>query len=146
MGRLGCGIAGAALAALMPLCEALAEERKACRQFRVTFQTELAAPPGKVMLGKRQVGVVEGASGGRELAVCIDARFAGEMERNTFCFVSGDELMIYNVWSTGEDLPEGSSVPGFATRWGAALHEAKEMGAAFLGKLLELLRRVLGNG
>lgn len=148
MQRVQQGIAGAVFAVLMAFCEAGAAERKECRQFRVTFLTELAEIPSHVMLGDKRIGVVEGGEStgtGQELAVCIDARWAGEIEQHTTCYVSKDRLVVYNVWSSGVDVAEGGMIRGFASRWELAVHEAGDLLGAALRKTLELLRTMTGK-
>jgi len=57
--------------------------------------------------------------------ICIDAKHASKMEKNTVCYISKHSIIVYNVWASGQDLPENSTVPGFSNKLSLFWYEIK---------------------
>lgn len=124
--------------------EALGSENSRCKRFQVIFDKGLEAVPTKVYLRDTVIGApsmeISEDDVVRSLEVCIDERHVHEFEQNTICYVLGDKLLVYNIWSTGERLPEHGQVRGLSGKTGLFWYELK----LFLGYVRDTLTRTLG--
>lgn len=66
-------------------------------------------------------------SNSKKVSICIDGGHSGAIEKNTVCYVSNDQIIVYNIWSTGIDLKEGESVKGFISRLRLFGYEVQEI-------------------
>lgn len=57
--------------------------------------------------------------------ICVDKKHSSEIEKNTVCYISENSIIIYNVWASGKDLPENSTVPGFSNKFSLFWYETK---------------------
>ncbi|MYL85366.1 hypothetical protein GTA51_19935 [Desulfovibrio aerotolerans] len=86
-----------------------------------------------------------GVAGFQKLVVCIENEYTGNIEKNSICYLSGDKLMIYNVWSTGVALREGESLNGFPSRNSVHIYEARMMFDAAMEYVVSFFREQLRN-
>jgi len=102
-----------------------------CKTFRVIFENTISNIPQSVYANGERIGKVDRSENidGNSLVVfvCIDNKHSGKFEKNSVCYVSGDKIVVYNVWSTGVDLKEGESVRGFTGRIDLYVYEVKEL-------------------
>ena len=82
-----------------------------------------------VFHGGDQIGTIINADNqqieSNMIDICIDKKHSSEIEKNTVCYVSENSIIIYNVWASGTDLPENSTVPGFSSKLSLFLYEIK---------------------
>lgn len=57
--------------------------------------------------------------------ICIDNKYSSEIEKNTVCYVSDSSIIVYNVWASGNDIPEHSIVPCFSSKLSLFWYEIK---------------------
>lgn len=111
--------------------QAFAANNDACKTFRVVFENKISNIPKYVFANGVKIGNTERSEtvSGSSLVVfvCIDNKDSGKFEKNSACYVSGDKMIVYNVWSTGVDLKEGESIRGFTDRIDLYVYEAKEL-------------------
>lgn len=108
-----------------------AQNASICKTFRVVFENTISNIPQNVYSNGEIIGKVDRSEvmngGSMVVFVCIDSKHAGKFEKNSACYVSGDKIIVYNVWSTGVDLKEGESVRGFTGRIDLYMYEFKEL-------------------
>lgn len=100
-----------------------------CKKFQVSFSSPLNTSLDGVFHGGSQIGEVispETQNGSSNmLQICIDADHSSEIEKNTVCYMSDKSLIVYNVWASGKDLPEHSTIPGFSSKISLFWYELK---------------------
>lgn len=137
------------MAMLGDLFFARAAQSKECTKFVVVFNEKLTSVPEGVYVGNKMIGIARIAENGRaglkELVICIENEHAGNIEKNSICYLSGGKLMIYNVWSTGVALREGDSLDGFPSRNSVYMYEARMMFDAAMEYVLLFVREQLGS-
>lgn len=67
------------------------------------------------------------------------------MGKNTICYLSGDKLIVYNVWATGVDLREGDNLKGFPNRSSVYMYEANMLFQAVVDYSVSFVRDQLGK-
>lgn len=142
---------------LVVLCdysfEASAAESQSCMKYVVQFQGSVKSVPPFIYYGSVKIGQVDlvkdQGSTPQNMSICIDKNHSGAIEKHTVCYVSNDQVVIYNVWSTGVDLKEGESIKGFTSRFELYVYEAKELFVlvrdASLAFVLELVGKFAGE-
>ncbi len=117
--------------------------------FTVTFEKEVKSLPAIVYAGGEKIGSVDvpqgQGKGVQQIPVCIDAKHIGTIEKNSICYVSKDQIVVYNVWSTGVDLKEGESMKGFTSRFGLYMYEAQELFVLVKDAVTALILELVGN-
>lgn len=120
-----------------------------CERFTVVFEDKVTAVPSGVYAGEKRIGTVQlpetGNDGLQGLVICIDSNRTGTLEKNTILYLSGDRLMVYNVWATGGDLREGDTLQGFPSRNSVFMHEARVLFHAVMEYALSFVREQLGK-
>jgi hypothetical protein len=110
--------------------EAKSADKATCKNFQIAFEENIKDLPSFVYANGEKIGIVvppnADTGNAQTVTTCIDNTYAGRFEKNSLCYVSKDQIVIYNVWSTGVDLKEGDSVKGFASRSKLYIYEAKE--------------------
>jgi hypothetical protein len=124
------GTALAQIAALLLVFSATAsaQDDGACKKFKVSFSSQQKATLDGVFHGGNQIGAVmhpENHADANLIDICVDTSHAGEIENNTVCYISGNSMIVYNVWASGQDLPENSTIPGFSNKMSLFLHEIR---------------------
>ncbi|WP_156920989.1 hypothetical protein [Fundidesulfovibrio putealis] len=111
--------------------EAEAAEESSCKHYVIEFQETVKKVPAAIYFGSTKIGQVDPlkdqSSNSKNVSICIDGGHSGTIEKNTVCYVSDDQIIVYNVWSTGIDLKEGDSIKGFTSRIGLFAYEAQEI-------------------
>jgi len=133
--------------------DARSAEQATCKKFLVVFDENPKNLPQFIYSNGEKVGNVDIAQGQvgivKQVPVCIEGRHAGKFEKNTTCYVSKDQIIVYNVWSTGIDLKEGESVKGFTSRFGLYAYEAQELFVlirdAVMAFILEFIGKLAGE-
>lgn len=128
-------------------------EKATCKNFLIVFEEKVKYLPPFIYANGKQIGMVDLAqnqvANSNQVPVCIESKHAGQFEKNTTCYVSNDQIVVYNVWSTGIDLKEGESVKGFSGRFGLYFYEAQELFMlirdAVTAFILELITKVTGE-
>jgi hypothetical protein len=115
-----------------------------CAYFTVAFDKPVERVPKLVIAGKKNVGVIQAVAhdGARELVICVDRKYAPSIESDAICYVDGDNLLLYNVWTSGQILPEGGTLRGFAGKMDMHIHEAKTLLKAASSFLASWLSRL----
>lgn len=120
-----------------------------CKMFNVVFNETVTVVPSGVYAGQQRIGTAQlaekGIAGFQGLVVCIDNMHSGAMENNTICYLSGDKLIVYNVWATGVDLREGDNLKGFPNRSSVYMYEANMLFQAFVDYSVSFVRDQLGK-
>ncbi|WP_243439789.1 hypothetical protein [Fundidesulfovibrio soli] len=120
-----------------------------CKRFTVVFEDKVTAVPSGVYAGEKRIGTTQpagqGNDGSQKIAICIDRKYAGAIDKHTILYLSGDKLMIYNVWSAGVDLREGDDLKGFPNRNSVYMHEARVLFHALMDYVLSFVRELLGK-
>lgn len=133
--------------------EASAAENLSCKKYVVEFKSSVKNVPPFIYYGSVKIGQVDlvkdQSSTPQNISICIDKNNSGVIEKHTVCYVSNDQVVIYNVWSTGVDLKEGESIKGFTSRFELYVYEAKELFVlvrdASLAFVLELVGKFAGE-
>lgn len=133
---------------------AQAASKDSCKTFRIVFEETTVSIPQSIYANKVVIGKVERSetidSNSLVVYACIENKHSGKFEKNSVCYVSKDQIIVYNVWSTGIDLKEGESVRGFTDRYGLYVYEAKEMlffvKDVLIAFMLEISSKVFGDG
>jgi hypothetical protein len=100
----------------------------ACKTFKVSFSSPQKTTLNGIFHGGNQIGAIIYSNNHAEsnlLDICIDASHAGEIEKNTVCYISDNSMIVYNVWASGQDLPENSTLPGFSNKLSLFWYEIK---------------------
>lgn len=105
--------------------------------------------PSGVYVGEKHIGTAQlaqkGSAGSQTFGICIDSKHAGNLESKTILYLSGDRLMVYNVWATGVDLREGDSLKGFPSRSGVYMYEARVLFDTIMEYVFSFVREQLGK-
>lgn len=133
--------------------DARSVEPSTCKKFLIVFEDNVKDLPQFIYSNEEVIGKVDVAQGQgssmKQISVCIENKHVGKFEKNTACYVSGDRIVVYNVWSTGIDLKEGESVKGFTGRFGLYAYEAQELFVlirdAAMAFVAELIGKFLGE-
>ena len=110
-------------------CSVFAAEISECKKFKIVFSAPLSEKPNGVFHGGRQIGDIlstsESLLESNIVDVCMYKKNSSEIEKNTVFYLSENSLIVYNVWASGEDVPENGFVPGFSSKFSVFLHEIK---------------------
>lgn len=89
-----------------------------CKKFSISFNSALETHPLGVFHGGNKIGTIDNFDSTKTkiLNICIFKEHSSEIENNTVCYVSEDSIIVYNVWASGKDLPENSTIPGFSSK------------------------------
>jgi len=125
-----------------------------CKKYTIVFEGKVKSLPSQVYAGGEKIGSVDAPQGQekgiQKVPVCIEGKHVGKIEKNSICYVSKDQIVIYNVWPTGIDLKEGESIKGFTSRFELYIYEAQELLVlvkdAVTALVLELFGNILGDG
>jgi hypothetical protein len=107
---------------------AFAGDDGACKKFKVSFSSPQKTTLDGIFHGGKQIGAIvhpENHAESNLLDICIDTSHAGEIEKNTVCYISDNSMIVYNVWASGEDLSENSTLPGFSNKLSLFWHEIR---------------------
>lgn len=108
---------------------ALGQDDIECKKFKVSFSSPMKISLDGVFHGGDQIGTVTNADNqqieSNMIDICVDKKHSSEIEKNTVCYISENSIIIYNVWASGTDLPENSTVPGFSSKLSLFLYEIK---------------------
>lgn len=119
-------------------------DERDCVIFRVKFDKVIESVPADIVLKKKVVGKAYAVEGQvlpvQEVEICIDRKYSGAFEKNTMCYITGNTLQIYNLWSTGIDLAEGDSVVGLTSNRGVFLYEVQLLLDVVKEKIIAVLR------
>jgi len=120
-----------------------------CKLFNVVFNETVTVVPSGVYAGQQRIGTAQlaekGIAGFKGLSVCIDNKHSGAMDENTICYLSGDKLIVYNVWATGVDLREGDNLKGFPNRSSVYMYEANMLFQEVVNFSVSFVRDQLGK-
>jgi hypothetical protein len=128
-------------------------EQVACKRFVIVFDDNVKTLPQFVYSNGEKVGSVdrvqEQVSNQKQVPVCIENKYSGKFEKNTTCYVSTDQIVVYNFRPTGIGLKEGESVKGFVSRLRLYAYEAQEwfalMRSAATAFVFEFIEKFVGE-
>lgn len=108
---------------------ALGQNDVECKKFKVSFSTPMKISFDGVFHGGEQIGTVINADNqqieSNMIDICVDKKHSSKIEKNSVCYKSENSIVIYNVWASGTDLQENSTVPGFSSKFSLFLYEIK---------------------
>jgi len=89
-----------------------------CKKFRISFNSALETHPRGVFYGGNKIGTIDNFDSTKSniVDICIFKEHSSEIEKNTICYISEDSIIVYNVWASGQDIPENSTIPGFSSK------------------------------
>ncbi|MFU2207764.1 hypothetical protein [Solidesulfovibrio sp. C21] len=105
-----------------------------CATYALSLEASVLANSKKIHLDDIVIGSVAKISqpveGRVEAQICIEKYYQKHIERGTIAYVHDGKISIYNVWASGERLPEHSTIQSFSSRLDLYLYEVKSI--AFL--------------
>ncbi len=110
---------------LVTSSNAFGQSTSPCTNFTVVFSSPVPAIQEDIRLGRLRIGRVQGYDDPQQQAlnICIATKNSGEIEEGTVFYLSKESLIVYNIWSTGKDMPAQSSFPGFHNKYSLFLYE-----------------------
>lgn len=130
--------------------EAKSAEQDTCKTFRIVFDGKVKNIPPFVYANGEKIGKIERSKEAnvpsQEVTVCIDSKYTGKFEKNSICYISNEQIVAYNLWSTGIDLKENESVRGFTSRVSAYIYSAKELPTILKDAIMALISEYTGKG
>lgn len=102
-----------------------------CVSYTLSLEANALANSKKIHLEDIVIGSVAKVSqpveGRVEAHICIEKHYQKHIERGTIAYVHEGKISIYNVWASGERLPEHSAIQSFPSRVDLYLYEAKSI-------------------
>lgn len=100
-----------------------------CKKFKVSFSSPMIISFDGVFHGGNQIGKIINSENkhvhSNIVDICIDSQHSSEIEKNTVCYISNNSIIIYNVWASGKDLPQNSTIPCFSSKISLFWYEIK---------------------